>query len=228
MPAPRLGFSVFCLVLAGLATLPSCSRTQPFPPVSAEDSIAIVRDNLDHRASVDSSFRTDPGSPFRRDSSITFTGIRWFPVDPRYRVTSVLHPYDTKDTVTVYGTKGEPRRQLRYGYFEFVLPDSTGSPVTVRLNAYKFTPYDGNRYALFKDHLSVWFTDRTTGRETYHVGRYLEVGLHRPDPAHVYVLDFNKAYNPYCAYSSLFSCAIPRDEDRLNVALLAGERLYHE
>ena len=119
---------------------------------------------------MDSFFVYDPGSPFKRDSSITYTGIKWYPVDPRYAVRSAIHRYENPDTVDVMGTKGETRRQLRYGYFEFALPDTNGMAVPVRLNVYKFTPYDGKRYALFRDHLSVWFTDPTSGVETYHVG----------------------------------------------------------
>jgi hypothetical protein len=207
---------------------PGCPKPQQPPLLSPADSLAITEENRLHRASVDSFFAYDPGSPFKRDSTIGYTGIRWYPIDPRYRARSILHRYETPDTVDVFGTRGERRRQLRYGYFEFALPDTAGVPVTVRLNVYRFTPYDGKRYRLFRDHLSVWFTDPTTGVETYHVGRYVDVGVEQPDPAHVYIIDFNRAYNPYCAYSSLYSCAIPRDEDRLPVPVRAGELTYHD
>jgi hypothetical protein len=126
------------------------------------------------------------------------------------------------------GTKGESRRELRYGYFEFVVPDGHWVPHLIKLNAYKFTPYDAGRYALYRNALSVWFTDSTTGRETYGVGRYVEVGDEDPDPSHVYVIDLNKAYNPYCAYSALYSCAVPRQEDYLPLAVRVGEMKYHE
>ncbi len=79
----------------------------------------------------------------------------------------------------VKGTKGEDRRELRYGYFQFVLPDTDGTPLPIKINVYKFTPYDGQRYLLYRDNLSVWFTDRTTGKETYGVGRYIDVGNRR-------------------------------------------------
>jgi uncharacterized protein (DUF1684 family) len=48
------------------------------------------------------------------------------------------------------------------------------------------------------------------------------------ESTHVYVIDLNKAYNPYCAYSSLYSCAVPRQEDRLTIAVRAGELKYHD
>jgi hypothetical protein len=215
------------LVAAGLLGSAGCSKPHLPPGAHGADSLAVVQDNRSHRASVDSFFVYDPGSPFQRDSSIAYTGIRWYPIDPRYRVSSAIHRYDAPDTVDVLGTKGERRRQLKYGYFEFALPDTGGMAVPVRLNVYKFTPYDGKRYALFKDHLSVWFTDPTTGVETYHVGRYVDVGVEQPDPEHVYIIDFNKAYSPYCSYSNLYSCAIPRTEDRIPVPVRAGELTYH-
>ena len=188
----------------------------------------ITEDNLRHRAEVDSFFRTDAGSPFLRDSTIRYHGINWFPVDARYCAHSVLHRYEHPDTVVVMGTRGEERRELRYGYFEVRLPDDHGTDTTVRINAYKFTPYDGQRYLLFRNNLSVWFTDKTTGNETYGVGRYLEMGAELPDTTYVYTIDLNKAFNPYCAYSAMYSCAIPRPEDRIDLALRVGEKKYHE
>jgi hypothetical protein len=211
------------------AILAGCAR-QPatIPPIAPQDSASIAIDNLAHREKVRDFFMTDKGSPFQRDSSIRFTEIKWFPVDVRFCVTSVLHRYAVPETVTVMGTRGEARRHLKYGYFEFLLPDTALGAKLCRINVYKFTPSDGQRYLLYRNQLSVWFTDRTTGRETYPVGRYVEIGEEDPDPAHRYTIDFNKAYNPYCAYSHLYSCAVPRDEDRLDVAVSAGEKTYHE
>lgn len=209
--------------------LAACSRAPSVPPaVSTADSILIVQDNLQHRAKVDSFFRSDPGSPFRRDSTISYHGLNWFPIDPRYRGTSALHRYADPETVVVMGTRGEERRQLRYGYFEIIVPGDDAIPVAIRLNVYKFTPSDGQRFLLFRDNLSVWFTDRTTGHDTYHVGRYLEIGNEQADGAFRYTIDLNKAFNPYCAYSSLYSCAIPRTEDHVPVALRVGEKPYHD
>lgn len=206
----------------------SCHHGPSLPPLSPADSVRIIRENEVHRAEADLFFRSDPASPFVRDSSIRYHGINWYPINPRFCGRSVLHRYDQVDTVTVMGTKGEERRQLRYGYFEFAVPGETAGPVLIRLQVYKFTPYDPQRFLRYQHHLSTWFTDRTTGRETYHVGRYVEIGEEQHSPTAEYTIDLNKAYNPYCAYSALYSCAIPRDEDRLDIALRVGELKYHE
>ncbi len=216
-------------LLTGGLLVPACTTNrEDIPKLSAADSTAIVEENIAHRKEVDEFFRTDPNSPFNRDSTITFEGIRWFPIDPRFRVTSELTRYDHPDTVNVMGTKGEVRRNLRYGYFTFLLPDDNGTYRRFRLNVYKFTPYDAKRYALYRNNLSLWFTDRTTGNETYDVGRYVEIGDEHPDPHFRYTIDFNQAFNPYCAYSAQYTCAIPTKEDTLGLSLRVGEKNYHQ
>jgi len=222
-------FGPLTVVLIGIfSILSGCAGKNGAPPLSPADSIAIVQDNIAHRREADEFFRNDPQSPFNRDSSITFDGLHWYPINPRYRVTSRLTRYEHPDTVNVMGTKGEVRRNLRYGYFSFRLPDDSGEYRTFRLSVYKFTPYDTKRYALYRNNLSLWFTDRTTGNETYDVGRYIELGDEQPDPHFDYAIDFNKAFNPYCAYSSLYSCAIPTRDDTLGIALRVGEKNYHQ
>ena len=216
------------VLMAALLLMSACSKHPHLPAFSRDDSVRVNRNNLAHRERVDEFFRTDEGSPFKRDTSITYKGIKWYPVDVSFCVTSLLHRYAAPETVIVMGTRGEQRRNLKYGYFEFIVPDDQREAKLCRLNVYKFTPYDGQRYLLYRDNLSVWFTDRTTGTETYDVGRYVDVGIEFPDQDHLYEIDLNKAYNPYCAYSNLYSCAIPRKEDHLEIAVRAGEKKYHE
>lgn len=108
---------------------------------------------------------------------------------------------------------------LRYGFFAL---DFEGIAET--LNAYvPASPVEKGRAR----HLSVWFTDSTTGTETYEVGRYVDIGPEHPDTKHVYNIILNNAYNPYCAYSPRYTCAIPRKEDHLSFAVRAGELPYH-
>ncbi len=206
----------------------SCNKPIGLPSVTPADSLRIVADNIEHRKETEKFFIHHPDSPFNRDSAVQYHGIKWFPIDPLYTGMSVLHRYENPDTVVVLGTKGEERKQLRYGYFEFPVPDEFGNPSLLKINVYKFTPHDAKRYALYKNNLSIRFTDKTTGKETYEVGRYLEIGEGHPDPSYVYTIDLNKTFNPYCAYSDLFSCAIPRKEDHLDIALRVGQLKYLE
>jgi len=219
----------FCTACAGiLLAAPSCSRKPALEPLTRADTLRIVEENIEFRADRDSSFAHDPNSPFMRDTSVHYHGINWFPIDPAYRGTSLLHTYSDPDTVAVMGTRGETRRELRYGYVEIPVPGPGSRPVMLRLIVYKFTPYDRQRFDLYRDNLSIWFTDSTTGHETYEVGRYLEIGNDTHDPHHLYTIDLNQAYNPFCAYSPRYSCAIPREEDHLAIALRVGEMKYHQ
>ena len=71
--------------------------------------------------------------------------------------------------------------------------------------------------------LTILFTDATTGKESYSTGRYLD--LDAPVDG-LYVIDFNRAYNPYCSYTDVYNCPIPPRENRLGVAIRAGEKRY--
>ena len=203
--------------------LTSCQSKYHQPPLSSADSAHFTDEILIHRVEVDSFFRYDEASPFRNDTSTRYEGVKWFPPNVKFYLKSKLYQYSDPETVIVLGTKGEERKHLKYGYFDLNIDGKE-----FKMNVYKFTPSDARRYALYKDLLNVWFTDRTTGKETYEVGRYVEIGAESPDPDFLYTINFNNAYNPYCAYSSKYSCAIPRKEDYLDVAIRAGEMKYSE
>ena len=76
-----------------------------------------------------------------------------------------------------------------------------------------------------KSHLFLGFWDNTSGNETYGGGRYLDIN---ENPENYYVIDFNYAYNPYCAYNHRYTCAVPPLQNRLSVAIKAGEKKYKE
>lgn len=159
--------------------------------------------------------KNDPGSPFNAKSKVEFSSLNYYEPDPDFIFKSRLYEYGTKDTIKVFGTKGEERKVLRYGYLLF----KNGSE-EFKVNVYQGTSRSGETYH------SIWFTDKTTGEETYGVGRYIDFTLH-PEKDYVYSVDFNLAYNPYCAYSSDYSCVIPLKEDHIALFIKAGEKNFH-
>lgn len=159
--------------------------------------------------------KNDPSSPFNQDSNAVFSELKYFDIDTNFVFKSPLNVYEPQDTVIVLGTKGEERKTVRYGYVNF-----NYSGISHKINVYKGTSRRGQEY------YSIWFTDKTTGEETYGVGRYIDFDLDS-DSGHIYTIDFNLAYNPYCAYSSRYSCAIPTKEDYLDIAVEAGEKSFH-
>lgn len=152
----------------------------------------------------------DPQSP----RFALYKGIPYFPPDLSYRIVAALTSNPKPDTVVILSTRGNRRRAVRVGWFDF---EVHGTPC--RLEATRLLePGVGE-----KD-FGLFFTDATTGRESYGVGRYLEAEL-RPDG--LYVLDFNFCYNPACAYSEHYNCPIPPRANRLTVTIRAGEMAPH-
>ncbi len=162
------------------------------------------------------SFMQDPNSPFNQDPNAVFHPLNYYDVNPDFVFKSKLTEYENKDTVTIYGTKGEERKAVRYGYLTF-----TYKGKQYKLNVYENDEGNGQKY------YSIWFTDRTTNKETYGVGRYLKFSLNS-DPNHEYIVDFNLAFNPFCAYSANYTCAIPTKEDYIDLAIEAGEKKFHD
>jgi len=155
----------------------------------------------------------DPKNPgFSR-----YKGLEWFPLDFRYRYELALTPNPAADTVIILSTRGNERRALRVGWFDFRVNGRT-----CRLEASRLLEPGVDEHSL-----SVFFRDATTAKTTYDVGRYVDP---QPLPNGNWVLDFNNAYNPACAVSDHYNCPIPPRANVLSVAIMAGEKdsHYHE
>ncbi|MFC2084801.1 DUF1684 domain-containing protein [Bacteroidota bacterium] len=179
------------------------------------DSVYIENITKD-RIEKDSLMQFDDNSPFNFKGKIEFQPLKYFDVDPEFKFESKLVEYEVKDTLTIYGTQGEARETIRFGYLTFPYDGSD-----YRVNVYQ------NQLKNKQKYYSIWFTDKTTNIETYGVGRYLEFEK-KDDPEYAYEIDFNLAFNPYCAYNKVFSCAIPTQEDYINLAITAGEKKIHD
>lgn len=201
------------LYLFLLAALPviiiSCGKS--YTP-EQEKYIAEIEKYRDMK---NNEMKNDPNSPFNQDPNAEFHPLKYYDVDPDYVFKSNFYEYPEKVTVPVLGTKGETRHSIRYGYLIFNYKGKD-----YRLNVYKGQTEDNQPY------YSVWFIDNTTGKDTYGVGRYLDFDLNI-DTNYVYTIDFNLAFNPYCAYSSKYSCAVPTKEDYIAMSIEAGEKNFH-
>lgn len=167
------------------------------------------------RANKDSEMQNDPNSPFNVDSAAKYEPLKYFDPTAEFIFKSKLFKNEKQDTIKIFGTRGEERKAIIEGY---VLLNYKGK--NHKLNVYKTFGKNGQTY------YSIWFTDETTGVETYHVGRYLDFELN-PDHEFIYTIDFNRAYNPYCSYSNKYSCAIPSKEDYIDFEINAGEKNFH-
>ncbi len=157
-------------------------------------------------------FRDSPHSPLPAEMrGDGFPGLSYFEPDQAYRYVLWLYEHDDPETITVETTADGEQTYQRWGEFRF---EVDGEPVT--LQAYR--PDDGS------DRLWVPFRDETNGEETYDAGRYLDL---EPDEHEVdgeWVLDFNRAYNPTCAYNYAYECPLIPMENWLDVRIEAGEK----
>jgi hypothetical protein len=133
---------------------------------------------------------------------------RWYPYNPAFRFILPLEADVQK--VSLGSTRKQDRAAERLGWFSFTVDGADCRVAATRL----LEP------GVPADSFQVFFRDRTSGRETYQLGRYLDV-----DPLEEgrYIVDFNRAYNPACAYSPHYNCPVPPSENRLRVAIRAGE-----
>lgn len=160
------------------------------------------------RQRKDAFFKTNEQSPLTDEQKADFEALNYFPENPELNLVVEL---DTSgegigEEITVGTMDGDAKQYVRMG--RFTLP-GTEATLTV------FQDTKSGKFFLP-------FRDSTAGNETYSVGRYVDPKA-RPDGK--LNVDFNMAYNPYCAYNTGWSCAIPPFENRVNVAITAGETL---
>ncbi len=200
----RASFSglISTLILSVVAL--SCSVNPP-------DDAAYLAKILVHRENKDLIFLKEQSSPVPIERRSTMLPLSYFPPGLDYRVPAQLLVAEEKPVFKIPTSSGKVRSMQRVGVLEFTLK---GQSLT--LSALIETE---NRSL---DRLFVPFADMTTGLETYQAGRYLDLDR---TVTGIYDLDFNYAYQPYCYYDEQYDCPFPPPENRIPVAVHAGERL---
>lgn len=159
------------------------------------------------RERKDRFFVTGPDSPLTREQKTRFRGLSYFPENPNLVIEAELDADVNPEVVVLQTSTRGTQTYRRAGVVRF---EVDGRPAQLTLFA-----GEGER------DLFVPFRDATSGGETYGAGRYLEV---EPPKNGAVVVDFNYAYNPYCAFNDRWSCPIPPRENWLNVPIRAGEK----
>jgi len=176
----------------------------------SEWKIAIERE----REEKDVFFRLYPESPIPFGERERFRGLNYYPPNTKYRFELEFHEHKKKERLSMIYTKGNEKKFIRWGEFRLKID---GKEVT--LQAYKSNPEDEGLFIPFKD--------LTSGRETYGAGRYIDLNaeVDRTSDGR-WILDFNKAYNPWCAYNENYTCPLVPRENWLEVPIYAGEKKY--
>jgi uncharacterized protein (DUF1684 family) len=145
----------------------------------------------------------------------SFTGLEYFAPDAKYRVEAEVWPSSMPGKVQLVDSAGQPRPYFVWGELRFELDGKT-----VAMELYT-TTLDGG--AIERDGFMLIFADLTSGRESYYAGRYLDIPGKMMGKVTV---DFNLARNPPCAFSPVYTCPFPRAQNRLPVAIRAGEKAF--
>jgi uncharacterized protein len=179
------------------------------PPQSWSDDLAA------HRQSRDAAFTSDPDTPIPERQRAAFRGLSYYAADPSWRYAGWITRYPKAEPVTMVTTSGKPRPCERWGRLTF-----TRDGRELQLQVYRMLDQPDRPGG---EGLFLPFKDQTTGHDTYGAGRYVD--LEGPDGG-PFVLDFNRAYNPSCAYGDpgRFQCPVTPAENTLPIAVLAGER----
>lgn len=194
--------AILLLLLSGIA---GHSYAQSY-----KDSIALFREQYKD------SFLTDAHSPLKAaDTSF----LRFYPPDHSYCVPADLQITPSAKPFAIPTHSGKTKNYVGYGLLKFKLHGKQ----------YQLHVYQGidliAKDSKFKDYLFIPFTDETNYTETFGGGRYIDLSV-KDIKNNQLILDFNKCYNPYCAFAEGYSCPIPPKENSLQVKIKAGEKLY--
>lgn len=180
----------------------------------SQDETAYVEKIKKEREEKDRFMRNSRESPFAK-SEDSYSGLNYFPPDVTYRVIANLEPIQQKKTVILGTNDGKEQRYIEYAYANFKLHGKDNRLLILEIA--DMGPFRGK--------LFLAFGDETSARETYGAGRYLDVT--KSPGSSTIELDFNLAYNPYCAYDESFTCPLPPRENILGIPIKAGEMNYH-
>ncbi len=163
------------------------------------------------REAKDEFFRRSPDSPLDHEQRHHFSGLSYFPPNDALRLEVALDPSGSGTAEEIEMSDGSSERMVRAGRFSFAVDGRSVGVTAFRSEADR---------SLF-----VPFRDATGGTDTYPSGRYVEA---EPMDEGRWVLDFNRAYNPYCAYNDAWRCPLPPRENWLDVEIRAGEKRFHD
>ena len=163
------------------------------------------------RAQKDDFFLHDWQSPLTPDQRQEFAGLKYYPENPALRLAIPIEPHADQETVTMITSTGSAREYVKYGQFSF---EVNGESATLQV----YQDPDG-------DYFFLPFVDATAPDETYGAGRYLDI---EPIGNGEFLIDFNYAYNPYCAYNDKWSCPLTPRENHLAIRIEAGEKNFKE
>ncbi|WP_017732160.1 DUF1684 domain-containing protein [Nafulsella turpanensis] len=171
-----------------------------------------VEEIIQKRRDKDNFMKHDEQSPLKPEQKESFAGLKYFEPDPAYRVEARIEENKKKDLLVLATSDNKQKPFKKWGYAIFTLDGEEHRLLLLQ-----------SAQGLKTEGLFLAFSDATSANETYGAGRYLDLEIPKKKTM---IIDFNKAYNPYCAYTDGFSCPFPPKENNLSVAIRAGEKTF--
>lgn len=191
------------LIIVAFFTLMSCATKG----TKAQTLNAFQQELVDFYANKET-------TPLNQQETEKFVGITFFPYNSKFDVAAEFTPINDGNVIPFPTSAGKIQYYKEYGIANFQLDGETYA-----LKIYQSSPIMEE----YKDHLFLPFTDDTNGDTTYGGGRYIDLDITKSftDDGKVKI-NFNEAYNPYCAYSKRYNCPIPPGDNSLDVKIEAG------
>lgn len=180
----------------------------------SQTDTAVVNSTKRFESALKAEYADPNNTPLSAKAKKTFKGIHFFPFSDKYVVNAKFVRTPNEKPFQMSTSSGMRKTYIKYGEVYF----------TIDGKEYKLNVYQSQELlqsADYKDYLFIPFTDATSGHETYEGGRYIDLSITNSD--HM-VINFNKAYHPYCAYTDGYNCPVPPAENTLPIKIEAGVR----
>ena len=217
-------YKYFLILIASFLTILSCSKsiaTSKTPVLAPQPlSLAQLEEVKTFQKELNEFYSNPEESPLGSDKVEGFGGHEFFETNPVFRIEA---DFKKKSRAKYVGFETSTDRIAKYDFYgvaKFKINNKTYA-----LNVYQ--SHRAREMEEYKDHLFLPFTDLTSGVESYGGGRYVDLKI---PSGNKILIDFNKAYNPYCAYSDKYSCPVPPKENQLDLEVRAGVKYdgkYH-
>jgi len=201
----------FSLLLILLISLAACSQKKEI----FDNYTASIKD---FQYELNTKYADKENSPLTKGDLKKFKFLNFFPIDSTYKV---IAKFELNENPTFFEMPTSTERRPIYKTFGTAIFSLAGKELKLHI----YQNQDLIKKPEYQNHLFIPFTDLTNSNGSYGGGRYIDIEIPKNNTM---VIDFNRAYNPYCAYNEKYSCPIPPRENDLSVAIKAGVKDYHK
>ena len=177
-----------------------------------------IQTSEEFQANLNKKFADSTSSPLKSEDLKTFKNLNFFNIDSKYIVEAKLVRTKREKVFKMKTSTDRLPEYKKYGELYFTIDGKD-----LKLNVYQ--SIDLIKKKEYKNYLFLPFTDLTCGNDSYAAGRYIDLSIPKNN---MIIIDFNKAYNPYCAYNYKYSCPIVPAENDLTVEIKAGVKKFHD